>query len=64
VQIAGVVFFAEETRLTIMPTLHDAERYAIEVDAGAARPEGRLARKYIEPENHLAGLPLPRGQRG
>jgi hypothetical protein len=46
-----------------MPTLHDAERYAIEVDAGAARPEGRLARKYIEPENHLAGLPLPRGQR-
>jgi hypothetical protein len=32
-----------------VPALHDVERYAIEVDTGAARHEGMLARKYIEP---------------
>ena len=45
VKIAGVVFFAEETRLTVMPALYDVQRYTIKVDAGAAGHEGMLARK-------------------
>jgi hypothetical protein len=49
VKIAVVVVFAEETWLTVVPALHDVQRNAIKVDAGAAGHERMLARKYIEP---------------
>jgi hypothetical protein len=49
VQVAAVVLFAEETRLTVVASLHDVQRHAIKVNAGAAGHEGMLAREYIEP---------------
>ncbi len=48
-KIAVVVVFAEETRLTVVASLHDVQRHAIKVNAGAAGHECMLARKYIEP---------------
>jgi hypothetical protein len=34
--IREVVFLRKETRLAVVPALHDVQRYAIEVNAGAA----------------------------
>ena len=48
-QVTAVIFFAKEARLTVVPALHDVERYAIKVDSGAAGHDRRLSRKYIEP---------------
>lgn len=35
-QIGLVVRFGEETRLPVVPTLHDVQGYAVKVNAGAA----------------------------
>jgi hypothetical protein len=31
-----IILFAEEARFAVVPALHDVQRYAIEMDAGAA----------------------------
>ena len=49
VQVATVVFLSKKTRLTVVPALHDMQRYGIKVDVGATKHKSMLARKYIEP---------------
>jgi hypothetical protein len=49
VQVPEVVLFAEEEGFAVVPALHDVQRHAIKVNAGAAGHECMLARKYIEP---------------
>jgi hypothetical protein len=49
VQVAAVVLFTKEAGFAVVPALHDVQRHAIKVNAGAAGHEGMLARKYIEP---------------
>ncbi len=36
VEVGLIIFFAKEARFAVVPALHDVQRYAIKMDAGAA----------------------------